>query len=336
MKNFNRLVQIAEPSTKVISAIERDTRPTMKHCPELQERCSKEEFKQLLYAYDGWCKEKMAQTNKYAQVRAVSEGYIQSMSRVCAVLCLVLPRHLAWACLCKLFSDVMPGWYTLSSKFGVGMGFDLLDEVLTAVDRPLREHIVAQVTQGYTLLASSSRLYTFFGQTAPIDDVFPLYDAILCVGPHLMIPLIAAEMVLSRDALLANTALKKVLDNDKLAADADTIVSTALHIFRGLPAELQRRLQAWPLKTPSPPAGSSAPSTPQAAQAAAAAGTAPSTAQKPNTAAVPTAAASVGHSHALRTQLSPASTGAAGRTDASFLATKQRSSTQRGKNRDRA
>lgn len=273
---FHHYVKTSEPSQKILEAIDRDTRPTMKHIPELQARCSKEEFMQLLCAYDGWCKDKMARSNQYAHVQAVSGGYIQSMTRVSAALCVVLPRHLAWACLCKLLSDVMPGWFARSNSLGASLGCTLLDEVLQTVDPSLQKHIVSQLTTGYSLMSATPRVYTLFGQTTPITAVLPLYDALLCIGPHIVVPIIAAEIVLSREKLLASKSLSKALDNGKLADDASVLISTALHIFRGLPDDLQKRLQAWPLKTSSVKNGSNAPA--GAAASAATASTGSSTA----------------------------------------------------------
>lgn len=271
---FARFVSIADPSSHVESQVERDLRPTLKQSPEVQAICTKKELQDLLYAYDSWCKEQCTITSKYKQVRGVSQGYIQGMGRVAAVLCLTLPLHLVWACLCKLFSDVMPGWYTLSNHLGTALGNQLLDEVLIAVDPQLRKHIVSCFIPDYATLTAASRIYCIFGQTTPTSATLPLYDAILCIGPHFVVPLIVAEIVISRDRILAEPKPRKVLDITKLACDADTMVSTAVALLQQLPKSLRQRLEAWPLQTST----SRQAGTPEAtATAAAAAGTSSTT-----------------------------------------------------------
>lgn len=130
---------------------------------------------------------------------AVDVGYVQGMNVLLGPFLYIMPEVDSYYCFSTLISKHCPKYVTKNLD-GVYKGCALVERCLESLDNELYVHIKSKLTLE---VFSVPYIMTFFANMQPLNEVLKLWDAIFAFGIHLVILLLVTQLMLMRDALLA-------------------------------------------------------------------------------------------------------------------------------------
>jgi hypothetical protein len=127
-------------------------------------------------------------------------NYVQGMNVLVAPFLYLMPEVDAYTAFMTLIGRHCPR-YVVSNLDGVHHGCSLVDRVLEILDPILHRHITEKILRPE--IFAFPYIMTLLANMSPLPEVIRLWDAIFAFGIHFDILLVTGQLMLMRDALLA-------------------------------------------------------------------------------------------------------------------------------------
>ncbi|KAI9598017.1 rab-GTPase-TBC domain-containing protein [Syncephalis fuscata] len=169
-----------------------------------------------------------------------TKDYVSGLHWIALSFAEVLPEDEAFVGF-YLFATKCASVYARTTMDGIQCAVELMDECLRVLDRPLYDYLldhgVFPELYAYNALLS----FTSCSKSMNQQDHLRLWDVFLAYGIHINVLCVVAQLIHSRDLLLAADQPLSIL-SDGLDGDIHQTINDALSLSRQLPPELYRAL----------------------------------------------------------------------------------------------
>lgn len=139
---------------------------------------------------------------------ASDHGYVQGMNVLLGPFAYVMPELDAYYCLRTLIATHIPSYVTKNLD-GVHRGVALFTRCLQTLDPQLYAHVTARIPD--LTIFSLRYILTLMASAQPLEAVLRLWDVVFAFGPHLVVLILCAHLMVVRDKILKlNSAFKYV------------------------------------------------------------------------------------------------------------------------------